>query len=38
MKLQDFLGKNEKWSFDAIAEDADLARQIQIIIQVMIFM
>ncbi|BBD69749.1 peptidoglycan binding domain-containing protein [Nostoc commune NIES-4072] len=32
MKLQDFLGKDEKWSFDAIAEDADLARQIQILL------
>ncbi len=28
MKLQDFLGKDEKWSFDAIAEDADLARYV----------
>ncbi len=32
MKLQDFLGKDEKWGFEAIAEDTDLARQIQILL------
>jgi peptidoglycan hydrolase-like protein with peptidoglycan-binding domain len=30
MKLQDFLGKNEKWGFEAIALDAELTRQIQL--------
>ncbi|MHC5772716.1 hypothetical protein [Nostoc sp.] len=29
MKLQDFLGKDEKWGFEAIAKDADLALQVQ---------
>ncbi|MDZ8237889.1 MAG: peptidoglycan-binding protein [Nostoc sp. ChiQUE01a] len=32
MKLQDFLGKNEKWGFEAIAKDPELARQIQILL------
>ncbi|MEH1983205.1 peptidoglycan-binding domain-containing protein [Nostoc sp.] len=32
MKLQDFLGKDDKWGFDAIAEDADLSRQIQVLL------
>ncbi|MBN3951577.1 MAG: peptidoglycan-binding domain-containing protein [Nostoc sp.] len=32
MKLQDFLVKEEKWGFEAIADDADLARQIQILL------
>lgn len=30
MKLQDFLGKDIKWSMDAIAADLELAKQIQI--------
>ncbi|MFN6513893.1 MAG: peptidoglycan-binding domain-containing protein [Nostoc sp. CreGUA01] len=32
MKLQDFLGKNEKWGFEAIGKDAELTRQIQILL------
>lgn len=32
MKLQDFLGKEEKWGFEAIAQDTDLSRQIQILL------
>ncbi|WP_193195987.1 peptidoglycan-binding protein [Nostoc sp. MG11] len=32
MKLQDFLGKEEKWGFEAIAQDTDLTRQIQILL------
>jgi hypothetical protein len=32
MKLQDFLGKEEKWSFDAIADDIELTRQVQILL------
>lgn len=32
MKLQDFLGKEEKWGFEAIAKDEDLTRQIQILL------
>ncbi len=32
MKLQDFLGKDEKWGFEAIAKDAELTRQIQILL------
>jgi hypothetical protein len=32
MKLQDFLGKEEKWGFEAIAQDLELARQIQILL------
>jgi hypothetical protein len=32
MKLQDFLGKEDKWGFEAIAEDADLSRQIQVLL------
>ncbi|AFZ27993.1 hypothetical protein Cylst_6020 [Cylindrospermum stagnale PCC 7417] len=32
MKLQDFLGTTNKWGFEAIAEDADLSRQIQILL------
>jgi hypothetical protein len=32
MKLQDFLGKEDKWGFEAIAQDADLTRQIQILL------
>ncbi|MBD2139727.1 peptidoglycan-binding protein [Anabaena sp. FACHB-1237] len=29
MKLQDFLGTQEKWGYEAIADDVELARQIQ---------
>ncbi|BAY76071.1 peptidoglycan binding domain-containing protein [Nostoc linckia NIES-25] len=32
MKLQDFLGKDEKWGFEAIAKDPELTRQIQILL------
>ncbi|WP_341525125.1 peptidoglycan-binding domain-containing protein [Nostoc sp. UHCC 0302] len=32
MKLQDFLGKQEKWGFEAIAKDPELARQIQVLL------
>ncbi|MCC5640046.1 peptidoglycan-binding protein [Nostoc sp. CHAB 5844] len=32
MKLQDFLGKEEKWGFEAIAKDEELTRQIQILL------
>ncbi|MBW4612512.1 MAG: peptidoglycan-binding protein [Desmonostoc vinosum HA7617-LM4] len=32
MKLQDFLGKEEKWGFEAIAQDAELSRQIQVLL------
>ncbi|MFN6568848.1 peptidoglycan-binding protein [Dendronalium sp. ChiSLP03b] len=32
MKLQDFLGKEEKWGFEAIADDSELTRQIQILL------
>ncbi|MBE9034743.1 peptidoglycan-binding protein [aff. Roholtiella sp. LEGE 12411] len=32
MKLQDFLGKEDKWGFEAIAQDVDLTRQIQILL------
>ncbi|WGV28670.1 peptidoglycan-binding domain-containing protein [Halotia branconii] len=32
MKLQDFLGKEDKWGFEAIAQDLELARQIQILL------
>ncbi|MBD2201330.1 peptidoglycan-binding protein [Calothrix sp. FACHB-1219] len=32
MKLQDFLGTQEKWNFEAIAEDIDLTRQIQVLL------
>jgi peptidoglycan hydrolase-like protein with peptidoglycan-binding domain len=32
MKLQDFLGTQTKWNFDAIAEDEDLSRQIQVLL------
>ncbi|MBD2297242.1 peptidoglycan-binding protein [Nostoc sp. FACHB-190] len=32
MKLQDFLGKEEKWGFEAVAKDEDLTRQIQILL------
>ncbi|MFN6496704.1 MAG: peptidoglycan-binding protein [Nostoc sp. DedQUE01] len=32
MKLQDFLGKNEKWGFEAIGKDPELTRQIQILL------
>jgi hypothetical protein len=32
MKLQDFLGKEDKWGFEAIAQDADLTHQIQILL------
>ncbi|WP_392530456.1 peptidoglycan-binding protein [Nostoc sp. C117] len=32
MKLQDFLGKNEKWGFEAIAKDPELTHQIQILL------
>ena len=32
MKLQDFLGKQEKWNFEAIAQDAELSTQIQILL------
>ncbi|MDF5710592.1 MAG: peptidoglycan-binding protein [Nostoc sp. S4] len=32
MKLQDFLGKNEKWGFEAIAKDPELSHQIQILL------
>ncbi|MBD2388653.1 peptidoglycan-binding domain-containing protein [Cylindrospermum sp. FACHB-282] len=32
MRLQDFLGTQTKWNFEAIAQDADLARQIQILL------
>lgn len=32
MKLQDFLGKEEKWGFEAIAQDSELTRQIQILL------
>jgi len=30
MKLQDFLGTDEKYGFEAIAQESDLARQVQI--------
>lgn len=30
MKLQDFVGKSEKYGFEAIANDPDLARQVQL--------
>jgi peptidoglycan hydrolase-like protein with peptidoglycan-binding domain len=30
MRLQDFVGTQTKWNFEAIANDADLSRQIQI--------
>ncbi|HLO89462.1 MAG TPA: peptidoglycan-binding domain-containing protein [Nostocaceae cyanobacterium] len=32
MKLQDFVGKKEKWSYEAIADDTDLTRQIQVLL------
>ncbi|MFN6560969.1 MAG: peptidoglycan-binding domain-containing protein [Nostoc sp. ChiSLP01] len=32
MKLQEFLGKDEKWGFEAIAKDPELTRQIQILL------
>ncbi|MBW4677448.1 MAG: peptidoglycan-binding protein [Desmonostoc geniculatum HA4340-LM1] len=32
MKLQDFLGKDEKWGFEAIGKDPELTRQIQILL------
>ncbi|BAZ53287.1 peptidoglycan binding domain-containing protein [Nostoc sp. NIES-4103] len=32
MKLQDFLGKENKWGFEAIAQDSELTRQIQILL------
>ncbi|MBD2616349.1 peptidoglycan-binding protein [Nostoc punctiforme FACHB-252] len=32
MKLQDFLGTDEKWGFEAIAKDPELTRQIQILL------
>ncbi|MEH2069482.1 MAG: peptidoglycan-binding protein [Nostoc sp.] len=32
MKLQDFLGKSEKWGFEAIAKDPELSHQIQILL------
>jgi hypothetical protein len=30
MRLQDFVGTDTKWNFEAIAEDEDLSRQIQV--------
>lgn len=30
MRLQDFVGTENKWNFEAIAEDEDLSRQIQV--------
>ncbi|WP_017651583.1 peptidoglycan-binding domain-containing protein [Fortiea contorta] len=30
MRLQDFLGTQTKWNFEAVADDADLTRQIQL--------
>ncbi|MDZ8053682.1 MAG: peptidoglycan-binding domain-containing protein [Aulosira sp. ZfuVER01] len=32
MKLQDFLGKQEKWNFEAIGQDTELTRQIQVLL------
>ena len=32
MKLQDFLGKENKWGFEAIAQDSELTRQIQVLL------
>lgn len=32
MRLQDFLGTQTKWNFEAIADDTDLARQIQLLL------
>jgi peptidoglycan hydrolase-like protein with peptidoglycan-binding domain len=32
MKLQDFLGKQEKWNFEAIGQDGELSRQIQVLL------
>lgn len=32
MKLQDFLGTGEKWGFEAIAQDSELTRQVQILL------
>jgi peptidoglycan hydrolase-like protein with peptidoglycan-binding domain len=32
MRLQDFLGKQEKWNFEAIGKDAELTTQIQVLL------
>ena len=31
MKLQNFLGTPEKWGYEAIANDVELSRQIQVL-------